>query len=156
MILIVVMMLALLCSVMAIRAQPLLHSVLWLGGLSATIALLLYLIGAHQIAVIELSISAGLTTVLFVFAISSVGAETTTFRMTVRPLGYVLILLLLMLTIASISLISLPDKPQTAEAPLSEVLGQDRAFDMVAQIALIFVGILGVLNLLVTEEVDSS
>ena len=63
----------LLCAAMAIRAQKLLISALWLAGSSALVALWIYILGAPEIAVIELSVGAGLVTVLFVFAINIAG-----------------------------------------------------------------------------------
>jgi NADH:ubiquinone oxidoreductase subunit 6 (subunit J) len=62
-------------AIQAIRAKRLLHSALWLAGVSAFLAFIFYLLGAHQVAVIELSVGAGLVTVLFVFAISLAGED---------------------------------------------------------------------------------
>jgi uncharacterized MnhB-related membrane protein len=58
------------CTVMAVRGKHLLVSAIWLAGSSAFVALLLFRMGAPEIAVIELSVGAGLVTVLFVFAIN--------------------------------------------------------------------------------------
>ena len=55
------------------RARGLIASALWLAGVSALTALVLYLHGAHQVAVIELSVGTGLVTVLFVLAINIAG-----------------------------------------------------------------------------------
>ncbi len=71
---------AVLCAVRAIRANQLLSSALWLAGVSALVSIILYRLGAHQIAVIELSVGAGLVTVLFVFAISIAGDDGLTAR----------------------------------------------------------------------------
>ena len=60
----------LLCAAQAIRARRLLLAAMWLAGASAATALLLYVLGAAEIAAIELSVGAGLVTVLFVFAIT--------------------------------------------------------------------------------------
>ncbi len=65
----------LICAFMAFRTPRLLISALWLAGCSAILSILLYLMGAYQVAVIELSVGAGLVTVLFVFAISIAGDE---------------------------------------------------------------------------------
>ena len=45
------------------------------ADVSASLAALLYALGAHEVAVIELSVGAGLVTVLFVFAINIAGEE---------------------------------------------------------------------------------
>ena len=63
----------LLCAVMAVRTQRLLVSALWLAGASALVSLWMYILGAPEVAVIELSVGAGLVTVLFVFAINVAG-----------------------------------------------------------------------------------
>jgi len=55
------------CGVQAIRAKRLLAAALWLAGVSAAVATLMYSLGAYEVAVIELSVGAGLVTVLFVF-----------------------------------------------------------------------------------------
>src|SRR5574341_657018 len=68
--------LALLAAIQAIRAARLMSSALWLAGVSATLSIVFYLMGAAEVAVIELSVGAGLVTVLFVFAINVAGEET--------------------------------------------------------------------------------
>jgi uncharacterized MnhB-related membrane protein len=72
----------LVCAVQAVRVQRLLNSALWLAGASALVALLIYMLGAPEVAVIELSVGAGLVTVLFVFAINIAGEECS--RLTLR------------------------------------------------------------------------
>lgn len=72
------MLLALLCGWQAIRAKALLTAALWLAGVSAFVALAMYGVGAAETAVIELSVGAGLVTILFVFAITIAGDEAMT------------------------------------------------------------------------------
>src|SRR5512133_3353522 len=82
----------LVCAVQAVRAPRLLHSALWLAGASALVALEMYLLGAPEVAVIELSVGAGLVTVLFVFAINIAGEEAMTALPVVpRPLAWILV-----------------------------------------------------------------
>ena len=64
------------CALMAVREERLLISALWLAGTSALAALVMYRLGAPEVAVIELSVGAGLVTVLFVFAINIAGEDT--------------------------------------------------------------------------------
>ena len=52
------------CAFMAFRAKQLIVSALWLAGCSAILSILMYLLGAFVVAVIELSVGAGLVTVL--------------------------------------------------------------------------------------------
>ena len=76
MILTVIMVLgAILCAFQALRTKQLLSAALWLACTSALTACLLYTLGAYQVAVIELSVGAGLVTVLFVFGISIAGED---------------------------------------------------------------------------------
>jgi uncharacterized MnhB-related membrane protein len=57
-------------AVQAIRVKRLISSALWLAGTSALLSISFYLLGAPTVAAIELSVGAGLVTVLFVFAIN--------------------------------------------------------------------------------------
>lgn len=136
------------CAVLAIRAARLLSSALWLAGASVFTALILYLIGAREIAVIELSVGAGLVTVLFVFAITISGEDAMHAHSLVpKPLAWFLIALALIL----IGFLVLPsNQSQSTPADSSFVTNfwQDRAFDVVAQIALIFAGVLSILGLI--------
>src|SRR5512132_4348952 len=80
------------CALMAIREERLLISALWLAGTSALVALEMYLLGAPEVAVIELSVGAGLVTVLFVFAINIAGDEVISVQPIVpRPLAWILV-----------------------------------------------------------------
>jgi NADH:ubiquinone oxidoreductase subunit 6 (subunit J) len=140
---------SIICAVLAIRAAHLLISALWLAGVSVLVALTLYLIGAREVAVIELSVGAGLVTVLFVFAISIAGDDATQSRSLVpKPLVYLLVALALLL-IALLTLLA--DKTPFSTAPATSfvaVFWGERALDVLAQIALIFAGSLAVLGLL--------
>ncbi len=139
----------LVCAVQAIRVQRLLGSALWLAGASALAALLLYLLGAPEIAVIELSVGAGLVTVLFVFAINIAGEETiskeTPFpRLASWVLVVVCLGLLAWLVLPPISVQTLaPSQPG-----FSQVLWNDRLADVLLQVVLIVAGVLGVIGLL--------
>src|SRR5512146_1853807 len=78
----------------AIRSKALLTSALWLAGASALTAILLFMYGAQLVAVIELSVGAGLVTVLFVFAINIAGDDAINAR-PVPPMPWVVGLTLL-------------------------------------------------------------
>ncbi len=139
---------AVVCSIQAIRAGRLLGSALWLAGASAFSAILLYHLGAHEVAVIELSVGAGLVTVLLVFAISLAGDDAWLARPVVpRLVAWVLvgasIALLGWLTLAG------QGRPAAAQQPSFAItLWQVRGLDVLVQVALIFSGVLGVLALL--------
>ena len=144
---------AVICAVLAIYSKRLLASALWLAGASALVALILYTLGAHEVAVIELSVGAGLVTVLFVFAISIAGEEAMDARAVLpRPLAWTLVIvssiLLGWMILPSISVGS-----PIVETSFAMMLWQDRGPDVLAQIALIFAGVLGVLGLLAEARV---
>ena len=86
------------CAAKAIRARQLLSAAIWLAGVSALVAIMLYQMGAQQVAVVELSVGAGLVTVLFVFAISIAGDDALAERESL-PNGLVIGLLALFLVI---------------------------------------------------------
>jgi NADH:ubiquinone oxidoreductase subunit 6 (subunit J) len=143
------------CAVMALRAGKALVSALWLASTSALVAFLLYLMGAHEIAVVELSVGAGLVTILFVFAISIAGDEVLDIHTVIpRPLAIALVvvagLLLAWFTVAQpiTNLAQAVGAVPTANAPLSDVLWNQRGLDVLVQIVLIFGGVLGVIGLL--------
>jgi uncharacterized MnhB-related membrane protein len=139
----------LICALQAIRARRLLVSALWLAGCSALLALSIALLGAPEVGVVELSVGAGLVTIIFVFAINVAGEETIGLTSIVpRPLAWVLmclfVFLLVWLTLPG--LVS-PALPRDA-LPFLRALWGERSLDTVLQVALIFSGVLGSLGLL--------
>ncbi len=139
---------AVLCATLAIRARQLIATALWLAGTSALVAFALYLLGAHEVAVIELSVGAGLVTVLFVFAISIAGDDALSkreFTPNALAVGAVVVICVLLAWLA------LPLEARTVsgdERAFAEVLWSDRALDVLVQLVLIFTGVLCVLGLL--------
>lgn len=136
----------------AIRATRMMIAVVWLACTSALVAVLLYAVGGREIAIIELSVGAGLVTVLFAFALSLVGENLKeTISLIPRPLVWALLIHIMVLLAWLI--FPLAAKPAAAAgSSFSDILWQDRSLDVVAQIALIFVGVLGVLGLLVDSR----
>jgi uncharacterized MnhB-related membrane protein len=138
------------CAIQAIRVKKLLSSALWLAGCSAMVALMLYLLGAPEIAVIELSVGAGLVTVLFVFAINIIGDEK---PVTEPGIPSLVAWALVILSIGILAYLNLPLLsaviPDLAEIPMaSTTIWTDRMLDVILQIVLIFVGVMGVINLI--------
>jgi NADH:ubiquinone oxidoreductase subunit 6 (subunit J) len=140
------------CAIQALRAARLLISALWLAGVSLFAASLLYLLGAHEVAVIELSVGAGLVTVLMVFAIGVSGDSPADRRSSLpRPLTWGLVLGAVLL----LGWMVLPLTGVRAPAPQSGfkyVLWQQRSADLLGQIVLLFVGAIGVLGLLAGDH----
>lgn len=142
---------AVLCALQAILTKRLIRAALWLAGVSALISLVLYQIGAHEVAVIELSVGAGLVTILFVFGISIAGEDAMDAPgVTPRFLSSGLALLLVALLVWFILPVEhlTPPQPDTS---FSVMLWEERGLDMLVQIGLIFAGVLGVLGLLADE-----
>ncbi len=140
----------LVCAIQAIRSQRLLMSALWLAGTSALVSLLLYLLGAPEVAVIELSVGAGLVTVLFVFAINIAGEEAINLRSPLpRVLTWVVVIAATVLVGSMVFPgMATPASVPVAEPPFTTTLWVDRRVDVLLQVVLIFSGVLGVLGLL--------
>jgi NADH:ubiquinone oxidoreductase subunit 6 (subunit J) len=138
------------------RSQRLLNVTIWLALTSAISSILIYSLGAPEVAVIELSVGAGLVTVLFVFAFSIVG-EITFDEITIVPR-----LLVWGLVIAAALLIGwLVLPPPASKMPVEGItfgrtLWQERGLDVIAQIVLIFAGVMGLLGLLSEAVVKKS
>jgi uncharacterized MnhB-related membrane protein len=138
------------CAVQTIHAERLLAAALWLASLSALLSIFLYALGAPEIAVIELSVGAGLLTVLLVFAVSITGDSASTARALVpRPLAWGLLALAsLLLAWAIVPEPELGLYVPNAGPAFGRVLWHERGLDVLGQVALIFVGAIGVLGLL--------
>jgi hypothetical protein len=109
----------------------------------------MYMLGAPEVAVVELSVGAGLVTVLFVFAINIAGDDPLPCIPTIpKPVSWLLILAALglgaWLTLSALDL----QLPIPQPAPFATVLWQDRTVDVLLQLVLIFGGVLTVLGLL--------
>jgi NADH:ubiquinone oxidoreductase subunit 6 (subunit J) len=137
-------------SIGAIRAGRLITSALWLAGVSALISVLFFLYGARQVAVIELSVGAGLVTVLFVFAISIAGDDVVdTHALLPWPLFVgVSILFVFLLGWFILPASVLPFAAAATQGSLDDVLWGQRGLDVLVQVVLIFSGVLGLLGLL--------
>lgn len=142
---------ALYCAYRVMRAERLLHVSLWLATASALVSVVLYLIGAPEVAVIELSVGAGLVTVLFVFAFSITG-EITLDDLTLIPRP--LVWLLAGGAVGLLAWYTLPAAPGAAPVQAEQgmtfnrMLWEVRGLDVVAQAALIFAGVMGLMGLL--------
>jgi uncharacterized MnhB-related membrane protein len=135
-------------AALTLRARRLLSSALWLAAVSAILAVLFFRLGAPQVAVIELSVGAGLVTVLFVFAISVAGDDVIAGRV-LLPWSLALLLVLAMMALLGWLLWPVHGTTTTVVEPsLAEIVWQVRGLDMLVQVVLIFCGVLGVLGLL--------
>ncbi len=144
------------CALQAILVKRLLISAVWLAGASALAALLIYTLDAPEIAVVELSVGAGLVTVLFVFAINIAGEENPPFQ--TRP-PRVLSILTIVLVSALLAALAAPllnlNLPVLAESHFASVFWENRSLDVLLQVVLIFAGVMAVLGLLAEKPSHS-
>lgn len=139
---------AVICAYRAMTEARILSSTIYLACVSAAVAMMLYLLGAYQVAVIELSVGAGLVTVLLVYAISVVGDDASD-PGPVIPRPVAVGLTLLTAVMIGYMAYSLPSKGLTGRfPPLVEALWEQRILDVWIQMVLIFAGVLGILGLL--------
>ena len=146
---------AVFCGLQAMRAKRLLTAALWLAAVSASVAIALYQLGAPDVAVVELSVGAGLVTILFVFAITIAGDEAMD-APPIMPKWASWLLVLLAVGVVGSAIQSAPtSSAAAAEASFTTVFWQERGLDILIQIGLIFAGVLGVLNLLTAKDTPS-
>lgn len=138
----------------AIRAQRLLVAVLWLALTSALVATTLYHTGAPEMAAMELSVGAGLVTIMFVFSIAIAGEDAMDARTLIPPvLAWLLIVGAAVLFALPISSIETLDTA-VSEPSFATMLWEERALDVLVQIGLIFAGVLGILGLLTEPAIE--
>ena len=71
----ILMILLLVLNIIAIELKDLLYSVIVLGGSSITLAVVFFMLQAPDIAITQAAVGAGVSTVLFVIAISRTRRE---------------------------------------------------------------------------------
>lgn len=147
---------AIVCAYQVMRAKRLILATIWLACTSALLATLLYRLGAPQVAVMELSVGAGLVTVLFVFAFSIVGEMTwDPLSLVPKPLAWSMCLAAFLLM--GWFILPLTDgRSPVALDSFSNVLWHQRGLDVLAQIVLIFSGVIGLLGLLSERQIRPS
>ncbi len=139
---------AIVCAYRAMTETRILSSTIYLAVVSASVAMTLYLLGAYQVAVIELSVGAGLVTVLLVYAISVVGDDASD-PGPVIPRPVAVGLALLTIVMLGYMAYSMPSKALSGQVPpLVRALWEQRVLDVWIQMVLIFAGVLGILGLL--------
>jgi uncharacterized MnhB-related membrane protein len=138
------------CAFQAVRATRLLVAALWLAGASALTALLMFRLGAPEIAVIELSVGAGLVTVLFVFAINIAGEEPAAALRSLVPTPLALAVTLCAVGLGAVmALPNLRVESATLQPDrFAVVLWEHRSLDVLLQVVLIIGGVLAVIGLL--------
>jgi len=139
------------CAVQAIRSNALLQAALWLATTSALTAATLYVLGGQQAAVMELSVGAGLVSVLLVYAISLVGHEEALPSTVSKWLAAGLIGSLLLLLIGFGGLQGQPTPSDTSTASFIKAFWEDRQLDALLQIVIICTGGMSIIGFLVPQ-----
>ncbi|MFP3855149.1 MAG: NADH-quinone oxidoreductase subunit J [Anaerolineales bacterium] len=147
--------LAFLCAVLSIRADRLLTSAIWLAAVSALLSISFYLLNAPYLAVLELSIGAGLVTVLFVFAISIAGEADVNRPSLFSPWLALPILAFIGGLTAYWLVPGFSPGQAIASDSFSQALWEQRGLDTALQALLILAGGLGVLHILSEPAVES-
>ncbi len=144
---VLLLLLAGLCAGMAVRTRPL-HAALWLAALSAVVSIIFYRLGAPELAVVELSVGAGLITVLLAFAISMAEDETMPAALIPRPFAWLLVIVaggaLLWLLLPALP----PIRQVAADAPFVAQIWDNRLLDLAVQLVVVITGVMGVLSLM--------
>jgi len=147
----------LISAYLAVREKRLLISALWLALTSALVAWIIYRLGALEVAVVELSVGAGLVTVLFVFAINIAGDVQQVVQKPAIPplLGWVVV-------VAGLGLLGYMVLPALQGERFASTLAfaagsiddfrkmvwETRSLDTLLQVVLIFSGVMAVVGLL--------
>ena len=145
-------------AALAVFLKDLVRAALSLAFMSALLAVLLYRLDSPYAAVFELSVVAGLITVLFVSTIALTREHED--NESTWPL-YVFVLGLLLFGLVDLSIMkslfgAVPAGDGNAAKSFGDTLWSLRALDMVGQIAVIFGGVFGVLALLRDTEKDKN
>ncbi len=139
---------AIFCAYRAIVSKRILSATIYLACISALVSAIIYMLGAAQLAVMELSVGAGLVTVLLVYAVSVVGDDATDLPSVIpKPLAFGLVGLATCL-LGLMVYPAIPSQWEMGSLNLAISLWQNRVLDVWIQIALIFSGVMGVLGLL--------
>lgn len=143
---------AVFCAYRAIVAKRILSATIYLACISALISAVIYLLGAPQVAVMELSVGAGLVTVLLVYALSVVGDDAMDPASVIpKPLAFAVVgTVVILLGLMAYPAIQI--NMDQGSTTLANVLWQNRVLDVWIQIALIFSGVMGVLGLLSEQK----
>lgn len=154
--LIVCMLVMLGCGVTAAMTRKLVNSAISLSVVSAALSVFMFVIGATWAAVFELSVCAGLVTVIFISAISltTPNQDSATQRALHNSRFALLPLLLILVGVGLIAVVLLSGFDVTstaditqAEQPFREVFWNLRQTDILGQIIIVLVGAFAVVIL---------
>jgi NADH:ubiquinone oxidoreductase subunit 6 (subunit J) len=145
-------------SVLAILSKDLIKSAISLAVASLLLGIIFFRMSAPYAGVFEISVVAGLITVLFMLTIALTKAEGDVRESRVVklafPLFFVIFILIDVLVMKSL-LQKIPALPETVEkGTFGDVLWKQRTFDLVGQLAVILAGVFSVLALFRKRDKD--
>jgi NADH:ubiquinone oxidoreductase subunit 6 (subunit J) len=137
-------------SILAVLNRDLLKSAICLAVASVFLALIFFQMNAVYAGVFEVSVVAGLITVLFITAIALTRGDQPVVEskrhLFIFPLFFLILIVLDILVMKKL-LGKIPAIAGSETGTFGEVLWNRRTFDLVGQIGVIFAGVLGVLAL---------
>jgi len=146
-----------LCALWAVMATDILKSALALALTSVFLSIVIFLLGSPLAAVFELSVCAGLITVIFISAISMIKPQGNTRgeeldarrRRRLKKYLPLPILLIVACIVLWVNRACFPEVPPAGESPLTlfEVMWDERRVDLAGQAIMILVGVFGVVVL---------
>jgi len=142
-------------SILSVLVRDLLKAAISLAAASIFLALVFFRMNAVYAGVFEVSVVAGLITVLFITAIALTRgdqqvAESKTHAF-IFPLFFVCLFVIDFLVMKSL-LGRIPAVSSAETGTFGEVLWKERSFDLIGQIGVIFAGVLAVLALFRTKS----
>jgi len=138
-------------SILAILIKDLLKAALSLMGASVFLAIIFFFMKAYYAGVFEISVVAGLITVLFVSTIGLIRSDDfkeSKMPTIIFPLFFIWFIIIdILILSALVSKFPLPGFKVPEPNTFGEVFWHNRTFDLVGQIGIIFAGVFSVLAL---------
>jgi NADH-quinone oxidoreductase subunit J len=145
-------------SVLAILSKDLLKAAISLAVASLLLGIIFFRMGAPYAGVFEISVVAGLITVLFILTIALTKAEgdvrESSLAKIIFPLFFIVFILIDVLVMKGL-IQKIPALPGPAEqGTFGDVLWKQRTFDLIGQLAVILAGVFSVLALFRKRDKD--
>jgi NADH:ubiquinone oxidoreductase subunit 6 (subunit J) len=145
-------------SILAILAKDLIRSAVSLAVASLFLGIVFFRMNAPYAGVFEISVVAGLITVLFILtiALTKAGGDVRESKLAtlIFPLVFIVFVVIDVLVMKSL-LHKIPALPETAESgSFGDVLWKQRTADLVGQLAVILAGVFSVLALFRKRDKD--
>ena len=139
---------SILCAYRMMVSTRILVATIYLACISALVAIMLFMLGGTQVAAIELSVGAGLVTVLLVYAISVVGDDALDPASIIpKPLAMIVVLAAAVLLAWLAIPLGINLSPEPAVS-MQVALWEQRVLDLWIQMVLIISGVMGMLGIL--------